>query len=104
MDSIQVQRLITNIPRCLGNRLGVIVIHKAQIWNLCLSLPATGKLQIYCTYQANRDLLLETRYENESMGKTMSEGSANNAVRPTSQVGQEPLRLGRRGVTRRGVT
>ena len=98
MDSIQVQRLITNIPRCLGNRLGVIVIHKAQIWNLCLSLPATGKLQIYCTYQANRDLLLETRYMNESM----FEGSANHAVRPTFQVGQEPLRLGRGGVTRRG--
>ena len=33
----------------------------------------------------------------------MSEGSAKiNAVRSTFQVGQEPLRLGRRGVTRRG--
>ena len=38
------------------------------------------------------------------MGKSMFEGSANTAVRPTFQVGQEPLRLGRRGVTRRGVT
>ena len=36
------------------------------------------------------------------MGKSMFEGSANTAVRPTFQMGQKPLRLGRGGVTRRG--
>ena len=46
MDSIQLQRLISNILRCLGNRFGVIVIQKAQIFGIFgLSLPAIGKLK-----------------------------------------------------------
>ena len=57
MDSIQLQRLISNILRCLGNRFGVIVIQKAQIFGIFgLTLPANGKLKFISMPDASLNL------------------------------------------------
>ena len=52
MDSIQVQRQIIKILRCLGNRFRVIVLQWHRFWKIFACLSKQLVSCNYCNYQA----------------------------------------------------